>query len=55
MEKSVGAEQLNNATQKLNKIAQQNVTTSVVLAKISEEMTTLANHLREVISYLKVN
>ncbi len=54
IEQSSGAEQVNDAIQLLNKVAQKNASTSEELATTSEEMTAQAERLRKAISYFKL-
>ncbi len=55
IEQNEGAEQVNNAIQQLNQVAQQNASTSEELATTSAEMTEQARHLKEAVSYFKID
>ncbi len=55
VEQNFGAEQINNAIQQLNQIAQQNATTSRELSVTSEAMTAQAKRLKNLVSYFKIN
>ncbi len=54
IEQEVGIEQVNNAIQQLNHIAQQNAETSTELATAAEDIMAQAEGLRKVISYFKL-
>ncbi len=54
IEQKAGVEQVNGAILQLNKIAQQNASTSEELATTSEEMTAQAERLKELVSYFKL-
>ncbi len=54
LEQKAGVEQVNGAIHQLDQVAQHNAAISEELANTSEEMTALAEQLRRVISYFKV-
>lgn len=54
IEQRMGVEQVNNAMQQLNEVSQQNASTSEELAGTSEELNAQAMHLKELISYFKL-
>ncbi len=53
-EQSAGANQINNAVQQLNEVTQQNAAVSEEIATNSEELSSQANHLKNAISFFKV-
>ncbi len=55
IEQSAGADQVNSAVQAINGRAQQNASTSSLLADASKEMTEHAARLKAAISYFKLN
>jgi len=54
-EQSSGANQINNSIHQLNQITQHNLSASEEMAKGSEELNNQAVHLKEIISYFKIN
>lgn len=55
LEQNTGAEQVNNAIQQFNQIIQQNAAASEEMATGSEELSSQADHLRETISFFKID
>lgn len=55
LEQNTGAEQVNNAIQQFNQIIQQNAAASEEMATSSEELSSQADHLRETISFFKID
>jgi methyl-accepting chemotaxis protein len=53
-EQNAGSDQINNAIQQLNNVTQQNAAASEELATNAQELSKQAGHLREIISYFKV-
>ncbi|HYC85498.1 MAG TPA: hypothetical protein VEB86_09760, partial [Chryseosolibacter sp.] len=55
IEQSNGAEQINNSIQQFNKVIQQNAAGAEEIASSSEELASQADHLRETISFFKID
>jgi methyl-accepting chemotaxis protein len=55
LEQNTGAEQVNNAIQQFNQIIQQNAAASEEMATGSEELSSQADHLRDTISFFKID
>jgi methyl-accepting chemotaxis protein len=55
LEQNTGAEQVNNAIQQFNQIIQQNAAASEEMATGSEELASQADHLRDAISFFKID
>lgn len=55
LEQNNGANQVNSAIQQLNNVTQQNATASEELSGSAEQLTSQAVHLRELISFFKLN
>lgn len=55
IEQSTGAEQINNSIQQFNKVIQQNAAGAEEIASSSEELSSQADHLRETISFFKID
>jgi methyl-accepting chemotaxis protein len=55
IEQSSGAEQINNSIQQFNKVIQQNAAGAEEIASSSEELASQADHLRETISFFKID
>jgi methyl-accepting chemotaxis protein len=54
-EQNTGADQVNNAIQQFNKVIQQNAAGAEEIASSSEELAGQAEHLRETISFFKID
>jgi methyl-accepting chemotaxis protein len=55
IEQSNGAEQINNSIQQFNKVIQQNAAGAEEIASSSEELASQADHLRETISFFRID
>lgn len=55
IEQNSGANQVNGALQNLNQITQQNASSSEEMSSTSEELANQAEHLRELISFFKID
>jgi methyl-accepting chemotaxis protein len=55
LEQNSGAEQVNSAIQQFNQIIQQNAAASEEMATSSEELSSQADHLRDTISFFKID
>jgi methyl-accepting chemotaxis protein len=55
LEQNSGADQVNDALQLLNNIAQQNAASSEEMASSSEELSSQTEQLREVVNFFKIN
>jgi methyl-accepting chemotaxis protein len=55
LEQNTGAEQVNNAIQQFNQVIQQNASASEEMASGSEELSSQADHLRETVSFFRLD